>query len=156
MKQPEWFLSVPLFQPVDLSFCLSDYFEPEFVENGFETKKFYADWIESDDLEFIQWYQGWQILYDWDSEKIMISSYGETVKEVIRLGWGEEKQDLTQLTFQAYETNSIGLYLTHSGLARWETEKVVAEVIAEIAKKFINALESAKPSKGQLELQLTY
>ena len=152
MKQPEWFLSVPLFQPVDPVFCLFSYFEIE-GDCDFNAEKFYpTDWIENDDLELIQWYQDWQIFYNWDTEKIMISRYAEATKEVIKLGWGEEKQDLTQPTSQAYETNSIGLYLTYSGLARWETE----EVVVEFAKKFIDALESAKPSKGQLKLQLTY
>ena len=158
MKQPEWFLSVPLFQPVDPAFCLFGYFEIE-GDCDFKTKKFYPiatfSGCGADDLEFIQWYQDWQISYDWDTEKIIISRYDEAIKEVVRLGWGEEKQDLTQPTSQAYETNSIGLYLKYLDRGRRETEDIVVDV-AEIAKKFIDASESARPSKGQLELQLIY
>ena len=139
MKQLEWFLSVPLFQPVDSAFCLFSYFKIE-GDCNFKTKKFYPlDTFSGcgyDDLEFIQWYQDWQILYDWDTEKIIISRYDEAVKEDVRLGWGEEKQDLTQPIFQAYETNSIGLYLRYLDCGRRETEDIVTDV-AEIAKSLL-------------------
>lgn len=150
MSHPEWFLSVPIFQPVDPTFCLYSYFESE---SGFDTKKFYANWFENDDLQFLRWFDDWQVLYDWDTEKVIISKYSFAGKtEIIRLGWGEEQQDLTQLSFQGYETNSIGLHFMSLSRARWETENVAVE----IAKIFIDALEATKPSKGQLELQLTY
>ena len=131
MIYPEWFVSVPIFQPVDPVFCLATYFctEDEEDDGGFTTKKYVADWYEDNDLEFIQWYKDYQILYDWEEQRVMVSGYD-----------------------QAWETASINLYLINVGSARWETEKVVVD----IAKKFIDALESAKPSKGQLELQLTY
>jgi len=146
---PEWFPSVPIFQQVDPTFCLYSYFESE---GGFETKKFYADWIENDDLQFLRWFDDWQVLYDWDTEKVMISQYSEGTEEIISLGWGEEKQNLTQPTFKGFETDSISLYFMGLNRARWETENVAVE----IAKNFIDAFESVKPSKGQLELQLTY
>lgn len=53
---------------------------------------------------------------------------------------------------QAWETESISLYLIGISSTRRETE----DVAVNIAKQFIDALESIKPSKGQLELQLTY
>lgn len=149
-QHPEWFPSVPVFQPIDPTFCLYSYFEPE---SGFETKKFYADQVENNDLQFLRWFDDWQVLYDWDTEKVMISKYCSVGKpEIVKLGWSEEQQDLTQLSFQGYETNSIGLYFMSLDRARWETENVAVE----IAKKFIDVLEFVKPSEGQLDLQLTY
>ena len=128
MTYPEWFASVPIFQPVDPVFCLDTYFCTEVEDGGFTTKKYVADWYENN-LEFIQWYKDYQILYDWEKQRVMVSGYD-----------------------QAWETASINLHLIDVGSARWETE----EVAVDIAKKFIDALESVKPSKGQLELQLTY
>lgn len=130
MTHPEWFLSVPIFEPSDPLFCLVTYFCTEVEENGgFTTKKYVADWYENNDLEFLQWYRDYQILYDWDEQRVMVNDYD-----------------------QAWETESINLHLINVGSARWETE----DVVVEIAKKFIDALESAKPGQGQLELQLTY
>lgn len=126
---PEWFPTVPVFEPTDPVFCLATYFlacDNDGFE-GFETKKYSADWVENNDLQFIQWYKEWQILYDWDEEKVMISRYE-----------------------QAYETNPIGIHLINIGSARWETE----DVAVNIAKKFIDALASIQPSPGQLSLQV--
>lgn len=132
MTYPEWFVSVPIFQPVDPVFCLATYFCTEVEDGGFTTKKYVADWYENNDLIFIQWYKDYQIFYDWEEQRAMVS-----------------------ICDQAYETNSIGSYLRHLDYGRRETEDIVVDV-AKIAKKFIDALESARPSKGQLELQLTY
>jgi|GEM_PF-4787303 len=131
MTHPEWFPSVPIFQPVDPRFCLATYFSDEIEENGgFTTKKYVADFLENNDLEFLQWYKDYQILYDWSEQRVMVSGYE-----------------------QAWETaESINLHLIDSGSARWETE----DVVVPLAKLFVDALEASKPSKGQLELQLIY
>lgn len=130
MTHPEWFLSVPIFQSSDPEFCLATYFCTEVEEDGgFKTKKYVADFYENNDLEFLQWYKDYQIFYDWEEQSVMVSNY-----------------------YQAWETESINLHLINIGSASWETENVVVD----IAKQFINALEFIKPSKGQLELQLTY
>lgn len=130
-KLPEWFPAVPVFEPTDPVFCLATYFlfcdEDDDCNGGFETKKYSADWVENNDLQFIQWHENWQILYDWDEDKVMICRHE-----------------------QAYETNSINLYLLDAGTARWEIE----DVVVSIAKKFIDALASVQSSPGQLELAL--
>ena len=125
-KMPEWFHTVPIFEPTDPVFCLANYFLTD-EDDGFETKKYSDDWIENNDLEFIQWYKDWQILYDWDEEKVMICQHE-----------------------QAYETNPIGVYLINIGSARWETE----DVVVNIAQRFIDALASIQPSPGQLRMEL--
>lgn len=131
MTHPEWFLSVPIFESSDPEFCLATYFCTEFEEyGGFTTKKYVADFYENNDLEFLQWYKDYQILYDWEEQSVMVSNCD-----------------------QAWETESISLYLIGISSTRWETEDVA---VVDIAKQFIDALESIKPSKGQLELQLTY
>lgn len=130
-KLPEWFPTVPVFEPTDPVFCLATYFliydDIDDSNGGFETKKYSADWVENNDLQFIQWYEDWQILYDWDEEKVMICQ-----------------------NEQAYETNPIGLHLMDTGSARWETE----DVAVSIAQKFIDALASIQPSPGQLPMEL--
>lgn len=130
-KLPEWFPTVPVFEPTDPVFCLATYFlfynDDDDTCGGFETKKYSADWVENNDLQFIQWYEDWQILYDWDEEKVMICC-----------------------NEQAYETNPIGIHLINIGSARWETE----DVAVNIAKKFIDALASIQPSPGQLSLKV--
>jgi len=130
MTHPEWFPSVPIFQPTDPRFCLATYFSDEIEENGgFTTKKYVADFCENDDLEFFRWYKDYQILYDWSEQRVMVSGYE-----------------------QAWETESINLHLIDLGSARWETE----DVVVSLAKQFVDALEASKPSKGQPKLQLTY
>lgn len=124
-KLPEWFHAVPIFEPTDPVFCLATYFLTD-EDDGFETKKYSADWVENNDLEFIQWYKDWQILYDWDEQKAIICRHE-----------------------QAYETNPISLYLLDTGTARWEIE----DVVVSIAKQFIDALVSVQPSPGQLQLE---
>lgn len=126
---PEWFPTVPVFEPTDPVFCLATYFlaYDDNCLGGFETKKYSADWVENNDLEFIQWYKDWQILYDWDEQKAMICR-----------------------SEQAYETNSINSYLLDTGTARWEIE----DVAVGIAEKFIDALVSVQPSPGQLQLEV--
>ena len=140
MTQPEWFPSVPIFQPADATFCLLDYFVPqEEIQNyylreqdcldfEFSTKKFVSDFVENPDIEFISKYREFFVYWDNDCQTILICCGEEA--------WESEVINLCNLDYVA---RSLG------------------DNILAFSQQFIDSLLLAKMfSLGQLELELTY
>lgn len=138
VTQPEWFLSVPIFQPVDPTFSMLDYFvwqgdiqnyylrEQDCLDFEFTTKKFVADFVENPDIEFISKYRDFFVYWDNDRQTIL-TCYEEE-------GWESAPINLCNLDYVA---RSLG------------------DNILAFAQQFIDSLILAKMfSQGQLKLQL--